>query len=74
MKPFHVLVYISYVNIAAKACLLAAVFSQLSMFTTVAYVSYCPDGECRNQLGVAHSDSNELLHGPTLPNYRMRAL
>ena len=39
MKPFQVLVCISYVNTVAKACLFTAVFSQLTTFT--AYNIHC---------------------------------
>ena len=56
------LVYISYVNAVAKACLFTAVFSQLTIFTADClsnpiqiYSGY------RNHMGVAHSYCYELL-------------
>ena len=56
MNPFYVLVYLA-TNAIVKANLFAAVLLQCSIFTAAC----CPDGGCRNHMGVAQSYCNELL-------------
>ena len=60
MKPFQVLVYISYVNTVANAHLFTAMFSQLRHSLLIAYLILLRCG-FRNHMGVAHSYCYKLL-------------
>lgn len=57
MKPFYVLVHISYVNTVAEPPLFAAVFYSLLV---IAY-GILSRWQCRNYMRVAYSYCNELL-------------